>query len=406
MRLDDVRGSAMHLTYCTNVHPGESWPELRATIARHLPAVKRRISPASPMGVGLRVSAAAAYMLSEEPDALAWFRDFLAAEDLYLFTINGFPYGPFHGERVKQAVYQPDWRRPARLAYTNRLADLLARLLPDGAAGSISTVPGGFRDLAGSGQAASEIADMLLRHVVHLVQLRERTGQTIALALEPEPMCLLETVEEAARFFEEHLLSRSACARLSELTGLTVPAAEDAARRHLGLCYDVCHAAVEFEDAAASLARLRRSGILIPKLQLSSALRVPRVDAEAVERLRSFEDGVYLHQVVERRADGRLIRYLDLADAFTAFTHEGPAKETREWRVHFHVPVFREDAGDFATTQGFLREMLALHRREPVSPHLEVETYTWGVLPPGLRDMEVDEAIAREMDWVLEQMRA
>ena len=246
---------------------------------------------------------------------------------------------------------------------------------------------------------------MLRRHVAHLVHLRERTGRTIALALEPEPMCLLETVEEAARFFDEHLLSCSACSRLSELTRLTVTAAEEAARRHLGLCYDVCHAAVEFEDAAANLARLKRSGIRIPKLQLSSALRVLRVDAEAVERLRSFEDGVYLHQVVERRADGRLVRYLDLADAFAAFAQEGAAT-TCEWRVHFHVPVFCEAAGDFATTQGFVREMLVLHRHEPVSPHLEVETYTWNVLPPGMRQMDIDEAIAREMNWVREQLRA
>jgi sugar phosphate isomerase/epimerase len=295
MRIEAAGGTAAHLTYCTNIHPGESWPELRAVLARHLPAVKRRVSPDGPMGVGLRLSAVAATSLAEEPEALAWLSDFLAREDLYTFTINGFPYGRFHGARVKEGVYQPDWRRTERLAYTDCLADLLAGLLPEGATGSISTVPGGFRDIRGSQPAASQVAGMLLRHVAHLSRLRERTGRTVALALEPEPMCFLETIEEAARFFEDHLFSRSACAGLADLMGMAVAAAEAAVHRHLGLCYDVCHAAVEFEDAAASLARLRRSGIAIPKLQLSSALRIPQVDNDTVERLRSFEDDVYLH---------------------------------------------------------------------------------------------------------------
>jgi hypothetical protein len=214
-------------------------------------------------------------------------------------------------------------------------------------------------------------------------------------------MCLLETTEEAARFFEAHLLSRGGIARLAALSGLAAGAAEEAVQRHLGLCYDVCHAAVEFEDPAASLARLRRSGIGVHKLQLSSALRIPRVDAAAVARLRPFDEGVYLHQVVERRADGRLARYPDLGDAFAAFDAAGGPCE---WRVHFHVPVFRDDLGAFATTQPILREILALHRREPISAHLEAETYTWDVLPPELRRADVADSIARELVWVREQL--
>jgi hypothetical protein len=405
MRLEQQGGTAAHLTYCTNIHPGETWPEVRAALERHLPAVKRRASPDAPMGVGLRLSAEAAATLAEAPEDLAWLRDFLARHDLYAFTVNGFPYGRFHGARVKEEVYQPDWRHPARLAYTNRLADLLAALLPAGQpdlAGSVSTAPGGFRSLAGAPGAVEEVAEALLRHAAHLVAVRERTGRTVALAIEPEPMCLLETVEEAARFFEERLFSRAAVARLAALAGISAPAAEDAVRRHLGLCYDVCHAAVEFEDPAASLARLRRGGIAVAKLQLSSALRVPRVDAAAVERLRPFDEGVYLHQVVERRGDGRLVRHPDLGDAFAAFERDAAAGEdaAREWRVHFHVPVFHDDLGAFATTQSELREVLALQRREAASRHLEVETYTWDVLPPELRRVEVSEAIARELAWV------
>ncbi|HEY8610390.1 MAG TPA: metabolite traffic protein EboE [Roseomonas sp.] len=406
MRLDLGSGAA-HLAYCTNIHPGETWPEVRQVLQHHLPEVKRRVSPNAAMGVGLRLSADAATTLATDAESFAWLRDFLSGRGLYAFSINGFPYGRFHGVRVKHEVYEPDWRRPERLAYTNRLADLLASLLPadqPDLAGSVSTAPGGFRSLARVPGAEQAVADALLRHAAHLVALRERTGRTIALAIEPEPMCLMETVEEAARFFEEHLLSRRAIACLAALAGISAPIAEEAARRHLGLCYDVCHAAVEFEDPAASLARLRRSGIGVAKLQLSSALRIPRVDAASVARLRPFDEGVYLHQVVERRADGRIVRHLDLGDAFAAFERDVSRDSPPEWRVHFHVPVFHDDLAGFATTQSDLRRILALQRQEGISPHLEVETYTWDVLPPELCRIGVSEAIARELTWVREQL--
>lgn len=394
-----------HLTYCTNVHRGESWPDIFIALRRHLPEVKRRASPHAPMGVGLRLSAIAAEAL-DAPDALGALREFLASEQLYVFTINGFPYGPFHGERVKEQVYAPDWRMPERLAYTDRLAGLLAALLPDdqpGLFGSVSTVPGAFRASAGT-DARTAIAEALLRHAAHLAALEDRTGRRIALALEPEPMCLMETTVEAVGFFEEFLFTTDAAARFAALSGRAPAAAERLLRRHLGLCLDVCHAAVEFEAPADSLAILRRAEVAVAKLQLSSALAIPRMDLPAAELLRRFDDGVYLHQVVERGPDG-LTRYLDLPEALTAW-HGGGAPG-REWRVHCHVPVFHDaPLGRFATTQPTLLDMLARQRDEGISPHLEVETYTWDVLPPELRSGGLDAAVARELAWVQDRLAA
>ena len=54
----------------------------------------------------------------------------------------------------------------------------------------------------------------------------------------------------------------------------------------------------------------------------------------------------------------------------------------------------------FASTQSFIRDVLAIHRESPVSSHLEVETYTWDVLPEPFRSGSVDEAVARELAWV------
>ncbi|HEX6112336.1 MAG TPA: metabolite traffic protein EboE [Geminicoccaceae bacterium] len=391
-----------HLTYCTNIHPGESWPEVFANLERYVPPVKRELAPDRALGVGLRLSAMAATAL-REAGAMEKLKGFLAEHDLYVFTLNGFPYGPFHGRPVKEQVYQPDWRQEVRVTYSNELADLLAELLPDDPAlhGSISTVPGTFKPLAEAPEAVEHMARNMVRHAAHLAGIRERTGRTIALALEPEPYCFLETIDETVGFFERHLFGAAAVGQMSKLTGLAEGDAEDALRRHLGVCYDVCHAAVEFEDPAGSLQALRAAGIGVPKLQLSAALRIPAVGPETAEQLRPFDEPVYLHQVVARQ-NGRLTRHLDLPQALETLAQSRGA----EWRVHFHVPVFLEQLQDFSTTQAFLCEILALHRRERVSSHLEVETYTWDVLPERYRQVDVASAIARELAWAVEQLDA
>lgn len=401
MRVPTPSGTA-HLAYCTNIHKGESWAETRAALEAHLPAVKERVSPAAPMGVGLRLSALAARELAAG-EALPAFRAWLRRQGLYVFTINGFPYGPFHGTRVKEEVYQPDWRRAERVAYTRSLADLLAALLPEepGLEGSISTVPGTFRPLGREPGAAVAIARNLLKAVADLVEVERRTGRRVALALEPEPMCLLETTLEAVAFLERHLFCEAGILALATLARLDRAAAEQALHRHLGLCLDICHAAVEFEDPAAALDRLERAGIAVPKLQLSAALEVPEVGDGSRAALARFEDGVYLHQVVERAADGSLRRFLDLADAF----EELPAARGRTWRVHCHVPIFVERlAGRLVSTRPFLEAVLERQRARPISRHLEVETYTFDVLPEELRAPGVDAAIARELLWARERL--
>ncbi|MEE8453961.1 MAG: metabolite traffic protein EboE, partial [Limibaculum sp.] len=230
--------------------------------------------------------------------------------------------------------------------------------------------------------------------------LRDRTGVEIAIAIEPEPYCFLETIAESVAFFEAHLFSDRAVGMMADLAGLTRAEAAAALPQHLGLCYDVCHAAVEYEDPAASVAALREAGVPIHKLQLSSALRIARVDAGARAALAAFDEPTYLHQVVARRG-ADLTRVSDLPEALG----RGAAADGEEWRVHFHVPIFVADLPEFDTTQDFLAEVLALHRATPVSPHLEVETYTWGVLPETLTGDGLEAAVAREIDWVRERLR-
>ena len=397
MKLDPAGN--VHLTYCTNIHPGETWPDVRASLENYLPRAKAALVPDDAFGMGLRLSAIAANDLAQ-PDALAEFKNFLQQQNLYVFTLNGFPYGDFHGTPVKENVYLPDWRDNARLNYTNQLADILVSLLPEGMDGSISTVPGAFKSLIMSDSDIAEIMENMVRHAAHLVDIHQRTGKLISLTLEPEPCCFIETIDESVDFFETWLFSVAARDQLMALTSLDAAGADAALHRHLGLCLDLCHAAVEFEEADAVIRKLDNAKINIGKMQISAGLRFAPVTDRTLELLKPFDDAIYLHQTVAN-SNGNLTRHIDLQQAFDAHTAGASAEE---WRVHFHVPIFLDDLGEFATTQNFIREILAIHRKKPISNHLEVETYTWNVLPLEYRNVDVIDAIVRELNWVREQL--
>ncbi|NVE00187.1 metabolite traffic protein EboE [Massilia sp. BJB1822] len=393
------------LCYCSNIHAGESWQEVSASLEEYIPAVRAKLeegallAPGQAFGIGLRLSAQAVAVLEMEP-ALSAFQSQLDRLHAYVSTINAFPYGQFHGARVKEKVYMPDWRSAERLDYTASAARILARLLAPGEAGSISTVPGGLRE-ALDADGIGLIARQLQQAVVMLRDLEASSGRCVVLALEPEPACLLENTDDVLDFFQRYLLNAQACTRLAGLAGVSPVQAEALTRRHLGICYDVCHAAVGFEEPAGALARLAVAGIAVPKLQLSSALRIPAMRADLLPALAALEQGVYLHQVVVQ-GQGRQ-HYGDLPEALAAFAR-GQARG--EWRIHCHVPVFLAAGGAFASTQAQLRAALAALPDMAHVPLLEVETYTWDVLPPAFRPVSKAAAIARELAFIIEELRA
>lgn len=386
-----------HLGYCTNIHAGESWAEVRSVLETHVPRVKAAVSPQAPMGIGLRLSARASEELGEG-EGLLQLRAELEARGLYVFTINGFPYGAFHGTRVKEDVYRPDWLEEPRFDYSVRLARQLAALLPDDMdEATVSTVPVGFSPrIAGSAEVRAA-GDRMVRVAAELDAIAASTGKTIALAVEPEPFCHLETSAETRRFFERELFAGPAVKRFAALRGATTAQAEAALRRHLGVCFDACHMAVGFEDARAALGAFRAAGISIGKVQVSAGLEVPDdlPASEVRSALAPFADEVYLHQVSER-SGAHLLRWVDLPPALEDLG-DG-ARGT--WRIHFHVPLFRERLGPFRSTQAWLRGLLHQLAADAWSPALEVETYTWDVLPPEHRGEPVTDAVARELQWV------
>ena len=398
MKLNQLSGD-VHLTYCTNIHAGQSWQDIRTSLDEHVPAIKSTVAPSQPMGIGLRLSGEAA-AVARQPEALASFRDQLSALGAYVFTINAFPFGPFHGVRVKEDVYLPDWRDRERVAFTANSAAVLAGILPDGIEGSISTVPGAFKPNSRSSEAVAAMARNLMMAVADLVDLKRRTGKHIALALEPEPCCFLETTDESIAFFEGVLLKPETLDMLGGITGVGRSEAEILLRRHLGICYDVCHGSVEYEDTVAALDRLLAAGIAIPKIQLSAAMRVPAMTKDLINAVMRYNDGVYLHQSIVRRGD-HLSRHVDLPDAVTAF---GEGQADGEWRIHCHVPVFLADLGEISSTRSDLVATLAALRQRTRSSHLEVETYTWDVLPDNVRTGSKSADIAREIAFCRQEL--
>ena len=391
----DGLGPGTMLCYCTNVHAGASYEQTRANLERYALAVKAQVSPDAPMGVGLWLSAKAARELIEQ-DRVAAFADWLDEKDLVPFTFNGFPHGDFHEPVVKHKVYRPDWRDRARLDYTLDLVTIQDRLLAEGAEGSISTLPIGWRaDIAESSAGVDEAARNLCRLVEHLHRLEEETGRLIHVDLEPEPGCYLDTSEDVVGLYRDQLFRQ---------------VDEDKVRRYLRVCYDICHAAVMFEDHAEALRRYADAGIAIGKVQVSSAVRVDfdqLTQGErraALEQLRGFAEDRYLHQTVicQSGGDGVADSFIDdLPAAIAACDGAGPAGE---WRIHFHIPLFVERFGLLETTQDHIGELIAEAQISSQVRHFEAETYAWSVLPQELRTADLSEGIARELSWLRDRV--
>jgi hypothetical protein len=375
-----------HLAYCTNIHRGENWEQTFEFLQRDTLAVRERVCPDAPYAIGLRLSDHASRELSA-PAALAAFQRWLERTNCYVFTINGFPFGRFHGTRVKEQVYQPDWTTLERLEYTTRLFDLLAVLLPDGLQGSVSTVPCSFKEFISTGKQVVAMRANLWRCVEHIAALSARTDKRLHLGLEPEPLCFLETSQETVAFIEEMRADRPGDERLD---------------RHLGVNYDTCHLAVEFEDPHQALRRFKERQIRISKLHLSSALRV-RPTAEVRQALGAFADATYFHQVIERGPEGKLRRYRDLQIALEETATVDP--ELVEWRIHFHIPLQSSPTELFGNTTEHLCGVLDVLAKEPgLCSHLEMETYTWEVMPAALKSRTVVEQLVAEYGWTLAEL--
>lgn len=337
-----------------------------------------------PLSAGLWFSDPVSREIDGDRRALESLRAALAEHSLTCHTLNAFPQGDFHARRVKEQVYLPDWSDRRRLDYTLRCGRILAALMPEAREGSISTLPLGFALAANPPDFLSACRGNLCELARELDALHSETGRMIRLAIEPEPFCRLETIRQAAEFFE-NLRAHAETAGVGELVA-----------EHIGLCYDICHQAVEFEDPAASIASLAEAGIRINKVQISSAIELaaPASNLAGRAALAEFVEPRYLHQTFARAGD-RIGKQLDLTVAMC----ENPPAEflhADSWRIHFHVPVNERELGPLGTTHRQIAPALAAIGELEYAPHLEVETYTWSVLPGGNKP-PLAEGLAKEL---------
>ncbi len=411
--MPSVPRSQWTLGYCTNIHAGTEVPQICDTLTNISAEVARRRQSDGCLGVGLWLPQPACAALRRH--GMPPLVEAIKKNGLLAYTINGFPYEDFHKERVKHDVYRPTWWTDERVAYTRDLAKVLAELLPEATTtGTISTLPIGWPrqvDEHESEENETCLRDASEEEVHHagtnfrrlaedLRMLENRTGKRIIVAIEPEPGCLIERADQLVQWFESHL-------------------PDPTHRRYIGVCHDVCHSAVMMEDQRTTLQRYASAGIVLGKVQISSAIVAdwqsidPADHGATLQQLRSFAEDRYLHQTGRRKADGSFELAEDLPELLDQTT-QTPVSD-RRWVIHFHVPIFMQQFGHLRTTQDQIAETLDAveelstapgkdsARNRPVlefTGHLEVETYAWSVLPDTMRSGELAVDIAHEINWI------
>ena len=394
-----------HLTYCSNIHPGESWPETFDNLKRYTTQIRKELTKED-FGIGLRLSNIASIELLED-NHLNDFKSWLQSENMYVFTINGFPYGQFHQERVKDKVHSPDWTTVERSDYTKRLFHILSELLPDGLDGGVSTSPITYRwwhtDQDSLDGVKSKACNHLAELIVYLVGLKKETGKSLHLDMEPEPDGILETTAEFVDYFNDYLLQKGLKSVLTSLN-CDEKTGEEYIREHFQLCYDVCHFAVGFENPREAITRIQSENIKIGRIQISAALASPDLQDtdvnEVCKQLSVFDEPIYLHQAVTKQANNELQRFPDLGEAIKSLQYPPDL----EIRTHFHVPIFTEKYGLLRSTQQDIFETLEIWSEQNFTNHLEVETYTWDVLPQDMRT-DIISSVVRELNWVRQTLK-
>ena len=383
MRLNN----GIHLAYCTNIHRGRDWVETFNSLKENVLRVRDKVSPNKPYAIGLRLGDLSSRQLCQ-PDKLEDFKLWLMENNCYVFTINGFPYGAFHGTRVNEDVYSPDWTTDERVEYTKRLFLILSEIAPSDSGGSVSTVPCSYKEFITSNDQVIKMRENLWQVIDFINDLSEKSGKDLHLGLEPEPLCYLETSDEMIKFYHEMRSHRPDDTNLS---------------RRLGINYDTCHLAVEYEEAVEAIEALVGEGIRISKFHFSSAMKVSPTP-KIIQGLAPYSDDIYFHQVIARTVNGDFRCYRDLSDAIDQINN-GQVKDEIEWRIHFHLPLHCLPTELFDTTIDQLLKVIEYLGQKPaVCSHIEMETYTWEVLPENMRQRDVIDQIVDEYNWTLKKL--
>ncbi len=378
--------------YCSNVHAGESSELVEENIERYtVPLCKIRGLSSMQHGLWLSKQACTEYLADSKK--LEKLKQLLNKHRLSVVTLNAFPVGNFHAERVKQTVYLPHWGEKARLDYTLMAAEILAVILPtDHTFGTLSSLPLGYAQ-QWTDENNNQALNYLCEAVIGLASIEAKSGKHLQLCLEMEPGCVLQETPNLINLFHHQL---PPVAKRYNLTTKQL-------HRYLGICFDVCHQAVMNENIYDSLCLIVAANINIGKIQISSALKVKQPShLQAKKWLFDFAESRYLHQVTGINNQGNTLFFDDLELALVDDTFS----KFNEWRIHFHVPVHASTMGEqwIGTTSSDIHTVfLFLSEHPECQPHLELETYSWNVLPEQHRpsnDEELIQGIQAELIFI------
>ncbi len=366
-----------HLTYCLNVHNANNIDEISLAIKEYSLKIKNQICPDQPFGLGLYLSNKASIEL-EKPNNLNRFKEFLIKHNLYCFTINAFPYGDFFTPNLKTKVYYPDWTSSERLQYSKRVCNIMAELLPDNINGSISSIPISYKTNNNSWDKIKQSKKKLNDIALFLQHIELKTGKHIDIAIEPEPDCCIETSQEFIDFYQQ----------LNNIT-----------QQYIGLCFDTCHLAIQYENLTQSLLNLHAANIPINKIQISSALRIDKNFQQNL--LHEFYDDKYLHQV-KIKTNKNILSFSDLSPDIM----QQNTDLWQEMRIHFHLPIYFNGYDNIKTTNNqidldFFKTALKIGVK-----HFEIETYTFNVLPTNLQNIGLTKSIINEYYFAMEKINA
>jgi len=377
------------LTYCSNIFAGNTWSKVFRNLKTNIPILRSKLSPNMPFGIGLRLSKKSAKELLDNLDT---FKSWLTQTNCYVATINGFVYGNFHNKPVKEKVYEPDWSTRKRLNFNMQLIDIAAGLCPVNRELGFSTSPLTYKFWSGKKgdeKFFAKVSSYLSLLVKKLLKIFQDANKIIHIDFEPEADCILETIEDVVIFFDKIVFGKVAH-NLSIDLQITLSKAINHIKRHVRICYDICHQSIQFEDHIKNFAILEKARIRIGKVQISSALRF-----KACNAIDLFKDNIYLHQTVVQDSRGVLKKFRDLDQA------KGETED--EFRVHFHLPVFVEKYDYFLTTNNDIVNVLNFLKNHQITSCLEIETYTWQVLPQSLQ-IDLISSIQKEYEWVIERL--
>lgn len=400
MKLDSY--SQYDITYCSNIYSGDTWQDIFLNLKKNIPEISSKVAQTKAFGIGLRLSNNAAIQMLENDNILI-FQQWLNTNNYYVATINGFVYGNFYNTSIKNKVYKPDWTTLERANFNFTLIEILSKLCPIGGDVGFSTSPLDYK-FGLHKKNDKSFNDLTLEYLVQLIKkliyIEKKEGKTIHIDFEPEADCLLEKISDIVNFFENLLLVDLALKLTNELN-ISLTEAKTYIFRHLRICYDICHQAVQFEDHLKNFEILSKSGIKIGKIQLSSALEInvkPNTLIDLIDDLNKFKDKIYLHQVVIKSFDGSFNKYRDLPEALENFEDNNESF----WRIHYHLPIFAKKYNNFLTTSEEIKTVINFLKTSSITSCLEIETYTWEILPEELK-LNLTQSIVREYEWIIEQ---